>query len=502
LTEKLLFYLDDSFYHFGIAHKLSEKFSEIYAIIDSNYHAAEFLENQSLVQFRKIFNLRKEPYNLKKNPDINYLKKFEEKYGINIWQLAYGDGKLVKTNPFYRFNPQEILCIFEHECKFFEDTLEKIKPDYLLIKLTDHHRIQLFYEMCKSQGIPTLILSPTRIGYRVMISSDFDKIEKNKMNSSNISSKDFNLTLESYFQKYNTFQQQKGRGEGNLNLKSRTSNLFRNLDDGKFYWNFGRSRRKIFIRLLNFKIFRKTQRRQKFFDKYAIKKLDKKTPFIYFALHVEPERTLSITAPYFTNQIEVITHLAKSLPIDHKLYVKEHPYMMKKNLDLFREISYYEKIISLPNVELIHPKINSEEIYRNCTVVATISGTSPIEAALYKKPSIVFSDVSYSDLPFISRVHNLEELPEIVKKNVNQKFDFSSLDKYVKIVHNNSFEFDLTGFFNSVKEFYYNYLVNNDNINEKGVKTFLDKNESEFMKLSNGYQQKINQIKLENTNQD
>jgi len=41
----------------------------------------KFLEKQRLVPFKKIFNLHKEPYDLQKNPDVNYLKKFEEK----IW---------------------------------------------------------------------------------------------------------------------------------------------------------------------------------------------------------------------------------------------------------------------------------------------------------------------------------------------------------------------------------------------------------------------------------
>ena len=37
------------------------------------------------------------------------------------------------------------------------------------------------------------------------------------------------------------------------------------------------------------------------------------------------ERSLLITAPYFVNQIEVIRNIAKSLPINFKLFVKEHP---------------------------------------------------------------------------------------------------------------------------------------------------------------------------------
>jgi len=502
MKEKFLFYLDDSFFHFGIANKLHEKFPELYAIIDMTFPFEKFLEKQSLVPFKKIFDLHKEPYNFKKNPDVNYLKKFEEKYGINIWQNAFADGKLVNYNPFYQFNHNEILCIFEHECKFFENILENVKPDYMLIKTTDHHRIHLLYEMCKSLGISTFTLSPTRIGYRMMISSGFDEIENNKINSSTSSSKDFDVNLESYLNKFNTFEQQQTRGEDKHKQKSRKKNLFANLDDGNFYINFGRTRGKIIARLLEFKILRKRQRRQKFFDKFAIKKLDTNTPFVYFPLHVEPERTITLTQPFFRDQLEIITRIAKTLPVNYKLYVKEHPFMLKtRSSIIFREISYYKKIISLPNVELVHPTLSPKQIYPNCSIVVTISGTSPIEAAFYKKPSIVFSDVSYSYLPFISRIRNIEELPNIIKKSLNQKFDFSELDDYVRKVHENSFEIDFTGFLNSVREFYDNYLVNNDNIQEKEVSSFLQKNESYFKKLSQAYLQKINQIKLDSKNQ-
>jgi len=363
-----------------------------------------------------------------------------------------------------------------------------------LIKTTDHHRIHLFYEICKSLGISTLTLSPTRIGYRMMISSDFDKLENNKIDSL---SKDFDV--ESYFNKYDTFKQQQTRGDKH-EQDVRKKNLFANLENKNYYTTFGRTRGKIIARILEFKILRKRQNREKFFDKFAIKKLD--TPFVYFALHVEPERSITLTSPFFRDQLEIITRIAKALPVNYKLYVKEHPFMLKTRSSLiFRELSYYKKIISLPNVELIHPTLKLDQIYSNCSLVVTISGTSPIEAALHKKPSIVFSDVSFSYLPFISRIRNIEELPNIIKKSLNQKFDFTELGDYVRKVHENSFEIDFSGFLNSVVEFYNNYLLNNDDIQEKEVSSFLQKNESDFNKLSQAYLQKINEIKLDNKNQ-
>ena len=82
------------------------------------------------------------------------------------------------------------------------------------------------------------------------------------------------------------------------------------------------------------------------------RKIFQNEKFIYYPLHIEQERSLLIAAPYYTNQIEIIRSIAKSLPIDYKLYVKEHPSQANRN---WRDISDYKEIINIPNVRLIHP---------------------------------------------------------------------------------------------------------------------------------------------------
>lgn len=64
---------------------------------------------------------------------------------------------------------------------------------------------------------------------------------------------------------------------------------------------------------------------------------DKK--IIYFPLQVEPDRNLLLGAPDFTDQINSVIQIAKSLPVGYKLYVKEHPGQNRT----WREISYYKK---------------------------------------------------------------------------------------------------------------------------------------------------------------
>ena len=56
-----------------------------------------------------------------------------------------------------------------------------------------------------------------------------------------------------------------------------------------------------------------------FLDRYAKWQINQNEKFVYFPLQLEPERTLFIPAPFYSNQLDVISNIARSLPIDFKL---------------------------------------------------------------------------------------------------------------------------------------------------------------------------------------
>ena len=88
--------------------------------------------------------------------------------------------------------------------------------------------------------------------------------------------------------------------------------------------------------------------------------------FVFFPLHTEIDRTLLITAPFYINQIEAIKVIAKSLPINFKLVVKEHPMQITRG---WRSSSEYRDIMEIPNVILVHPDflvILPLSFLRNC----------------------------------------------------------------------------------------------------------------------------------------
>ena len=196
-----------------------------------------------------------------------------------------------------------------------------------------------------------------------------------------------------------------------------------------------------------------------------------------------------ITAPYYTNQLETIIHIAKSLPIDLKLFVKEHP---SQRLAGWRSISYYKQILELFNVELLHPSIPNDEVIKKSSLVITISGTSGLEASFYQKPSIILSDVIYSELKSVKRVRNIEELPNAISDALEIKFSIEDLNNYVSKIENSTFNFDHEVIVLKIHNTFYNngFLVDTE-IPISKMKDFLLEIKPYFTELVDSHIQKI-----------
>lgn len=498
--EKILVWIDDPV-SFGIAKAVDEHNEyELYAIFDVANIRKKFFTQQKFISFKKIWFYRDQICPTFQKPNLEYLKNFEQQYGINLWQLVYSERIFYKFNDYYKFTHDEILAILESECKFLEKLLDEIKPDYLFMRTTDIHRTQLLSDLCKSKGIRVLMLNPTRFGYRFSISSELDKFDNY---DENIPSVKRNLKeLQKYVEKFNSSEQGKlfYQSKRHMPFSQRIVRYIKLLsimsdnDYKKFYANFGRTRFNFMIKRFPGKNWLNIKRRESFLNSNSIINLNNNENFVYFPLHIEPERTLSVAAPFYTNQLEIITHISKSLPVGYKLYVKEHPVQKVRG---WRTIDFYKKILELPNVNLVHPSVKSEEMLKNCSLVITITGTTGIEAAFYEKPSIVFTDVSYSSLPFVHRLKNIEELPTIIGKFLEEKFDYSSLNDYVNFIESKSFEVDLTKIYTDVQNYFDFGTIYSavDEISSKSMNSFLTKYKLEFKKIADEHIKKINEYK-------
>lgn len=166
--------------------------------------------------------------------------------------------------------------------------------------------------------------------------------------------------------------------------------------------------------------------------------LDRKGPFVYFPLHVQPEFTTDVRAPFFANQIALIENISKSIPVGYRVVVKEHPGMKGE-----RNLAYYKQLKKLYNVQLLSPSIDSHDLIRAADAVLTITGSSAWEAILYEKPVITFGPLCYGLYPLIYQCENVASLSRILS-HVIERFtpDHELLVKLVWAFLESAYELD------------------------------------------------------------
>jgi hypothetical protein len=134
---------------------------------------------------------------------------------------------------------------------------------------------------------------------------------------------------------------------------------------------------------------------------------------IYFPLHVQPEFTIDVRAPFCTNQLALIENIARSVPSGYRLVVKDHPGMRG-----YRTLNYYREIKKLYNVQLLSPSVDSHELIQSSEAVLTIMGTTAWEGILYEKPVVAFGPLAYSFFDLLYDCCNMSELPSILSEAV------------------------------------------------------------------------------------
>jgi len=343
-----------------------------------------------------------------------------------------------------------------------------------------------------------LMLNQSKIAYKCIISQQLHKLDfmpdLSKVTSKKrtfdellnvITSTDNTKQLKLYSKNFGNSKSSKLKAVSEYIFKSDNSNT-----ETHFSY-YGRSKFKVLVDYLIKS--RKATTRKTFIDKYLEYEIHDNEQFVLFTLHQEPERTLLIASPFYTNQLEVIRHIAKSLPPGYKLYVKEH---FSQLLREWREISYYKEIIEIPNVRLYHPSANIEPLIQKSSLVISIGGTTSFEAAFYQKPSIIMADLGFAILPSVQKLNSLEEFPAKIRDGLDMKVNSDDLDRYLSILDEHSFDFDLKGYeTNELNFFRHGGNFQDTIIMNEQMKSFLDENTDLFDTLTKNYILKLEKLK-------
>lgn len=496
-SSNVLVWLDQgpySYINLAVSNSLSKLGKFNFFGIVTTQQDMNFFENQTIVSFNDIIYYPN-CYQNKSNYDIDYLKESEKNFDLHLWLNVFSERFFHKHKThFHIFSKSEILIIVENTIKFFVELLEQKKPKLIIMQTAGENIANtLLFQIAKKLQIQTLMINPTHFHNRVVISDNLISREisdefKNIISNFNDDLVDFGPDFIKKQTLLETVKVQRTFNFDNSTPMQKVSHYINRLytDPEPIYQNFGKTKSKMIKTKFSSNI--ETKKRKNFLDNNSVYTIEDEK-FVYFPLHTEPEAKILSTSPFFSNQLTVVENIARSIPIDHVLYVKEHP---GQELKLWRSIDYYQKIIELPNVKLVHPSVNSQELISKCSFVISITGSTGFEALFYKKPVILFSSEYYDCLTMVQKVDKLTDLPKLISKTSSFQFNNKELNALIQSTNSQSIVFP---YFQIMKDaLTISSLQRNEKNTELTQKKFLEFYENyiqEFELLGNEFIKKL-----------
>lgn len=150
--------------------------------------------------------------------------------------------------------------------------------------------------------------------------------------------------------------------------------------------------------------------------------------YLYFPLHVNPEASTMVKTPMLSNQEAMISALARALPPSMKIVVKDHLINVGK-----RPAAFYEELQRIPNLALVSPFASGALLAKRSAAVATISGTTGLEALQLGRPVFLIGDPEYLHIgEGLVHCSDFAQFPEAMRRTLTlQPASDESLLRYI-----------------------------------------------------------------------
>lgn len=155
--------------------------------------------------------------------------------------------------------------------------------------------------------------------------------------------------------------------------------------------------------------------------------------FAFYGLHMQPESTIDVMAPFHSNQIELVRNISRSLPCNIPLLVKIHV----SDADNYSR-SQIKQLKDIPNVKVVSPFVSSREFINKARLLFAIQGTIALEGALLGKPVIMFGRSSYSLFDSVLFCKTIDELPSLVEAQMKANISDTEqvIENYTSLLMN------------------------------------------------------------------
>lgn len=449
---RLYFRFDLEFTYFG--HAMATWFKRDRGMSDGDFRGMvggrlyhEFLlSGQSEIRYSHLSTYQDLMWRAQtESPDLEFLARMERELGVDtLWRLLDADRSIK------HFTHEQALSAMTIFLRYFWDEFTNHRPDAVISFTTSNLSALACWYVARRLGIPYLEQQHARLRKRALIADDpigtFPQVDRRYRRALNGDVEPGLLAkADEHIEAFRSQPEMlDGLTRATYITEKRTSIHPRRLIGfGRvlYFWWFGQYRKDIVteppLRQAADTV-RMNMRRRRLFGGSYFENTVPGERYVYYGLAHQPEMTTMILAPFWQDQPALIENIARSLPLDMKLYVKEHIPMLG-----VRPLGYYERIKGIPNVRLVHPYTHSLSLVQGAAAIATITGTIGWEALMLGVPVVTFGDVFYNAIDCVQRCRAIEDLPAILRRAIDERVhDPKQVRAYVAALMAESFPLD------------------------------------------------------------
>lgn len=449
---RLYFRFDLEFTYFG--HAMATRFKRDRGMADKSFRGMvggrlyhDFLVNgQSEIRYSHLSTYQDLMWRAQTEPpDLEFLAKMQRELGVDtLWRLLDADRSIK------HFTHEQALSAMTIFLRYFWEEFTQHRPDAVISFTTSNLSALACWYVSRRLGIPYLEQQHARLRKRALIADNpigtFPQVDRRYQRALRGEiDPDLLAKADEHIEAFRSQPEMlDGLARATYITEKRTSIHPRRLIGlGRvlYFWWFGQYRKDIVteppFRQATDTV-RMNMRRRRLFGGSYFESAVTGERYVYYGLAHQPEMTTMILGPFWQDQPALIENIARSLPLDMKLYVKEHIPMLG-----VRPLGYYERIKRIPNVRLVHPYTHSLSLVRCAAAIATITGTIGWEALMLGVPVVTFGDVFYNTIDCVQHCRAIEDLPGILRRAIEEPVhDEEQVRAYVAALIAESFPLD------------------------------------------------------------
>lgn len=327
--------------------------------------------------------------------DLKLLSEREAEYGISLHRMVFSERHLLA-----RMDHSQILALMTAAIRMLDAHFSRNRPDFVFTEDVSCLLSYLHFAEARRHGIPYWIAGSARLPNRLSLySSGLQHWERTNRRFDELRAKGLTTQQRANAQLYvDEFRRHPKRPTG-METRARRPRLewtdLKRL--GAMYSTYRSDPGNPTSTPATVAIGQRIRRvgRQALAEAAGIfEHPDPNERFVLYPIHFQPEASTLVQAPYYLDQVSLIEDIAKSLPIGHRLYVKEHLSNRGR-----RSTEFYRRIKNIFSVRLLGPDEDTWSLMERASAVAVITGTMGWEGLLFGKPVVSFGDVFYNVLP-------------------------------------------------------------------------------------------------------